>query len=178
MASATARLSAAEVTRRRSVPEMKKVSVPNLVGLSLRQARTELQERGLYVGNLSYREDIATNNVLEQKYKGKTIKAGRKIETESRIDLVLGLDPENSTTYIPHLIGYTYGVAVDNIIDNSLNLGRVRYDETVKTYADSAAAVVYRQEPDSEGGGSVEMGALIDVFLTASQAKVASATMK
>lgn len=158
--------------------QMKKVSVPNLVGLSLRQARTELQERGLYVGNLSYREDIATNNVLEQKYKGKTIKAGRKIETESKIDLVLGLDPENSTTYIPHLIGYTYGVAVDNIIDNSLNLGRVRYDETVKTYADSAAAVVYRQEPDSEGGGSVEMGAVIDIFLTASQAKVASATMK
>ncbi len=158
--------------------QTKKVKMPNLVGLSLRQARTELQEKGLSIGTLSYKEDIATNNVLEQKYNGRTISAGTQVASESRIDLVLGLDPENSTTYIPHLIGYTFSVAFDNIIDNSLNLGKVRYDETVKTYEDSAAALVYSQEPSSERDSSVAMGTRVNISLTASQAKVAAATLK
>lgn len=158
--------------------QMKKVDMPNLVGLSLRQAKTELQEKGLSVGTLSYKEDIATNNVLEQKYKGKKIAAGKQIASESKIDLVLGLDPENKTTYIPHLIGYSFVVASDNIIDNSLNLGKVRYDETVKTYEDSTSAVVYSQEPGAKKDSSVVMGTFVNISLTTSQAKVASATLK
>ncbi|MBQ0086187.1 MAG: PASTA domain-containing protein [Bacteroidales bacterium] len=163
--------------------QMKKVSMPNLVGLSLRQARTQLQEKGLIVGKLTYKEDIATNNVLEQTYRGKKIAPGKKIECENRIDLVLGLDPNNSTTYIPHLIGYSYGIAFDNIIDNSLNLGKVRYDETVKTYSDTLSAIVYFQDPDpnseeSEESGTVEMGTTVNISLTVSQAKVAAASLK
>lgn len=163
--------------------QMKKVSMPNLVGLSLRQARTQLQEKGLIVGKLTYKEDIATNNVLEQTYRGKKIAPGKKIECENRIDLVLGLDPNNSTTYIPHLIGYSYGIAFDNIIDNSLNLGKVRYDETVKTYSDTLSAIVFAQDPDpnseeSEESGTVEMGTTVNISLTVSQAKVAAASLK
>ena len=166
--------------------QMKKVSMPDLVGLSLRQARTQLQEKGLVVGKLTYREDIATNNVLEQTYRGKKIAPGKKIECENHIDLVLGLDPNNSTTYIPHLIGYSFGVAFDNIIDNSLNLGKVRYDETVKTYSDTLSAIVYTQDPDpnseeseeSENPGTVEMGTCVNISLTVSQAKIAGASLK
>ncbi len=158
--------------------QMKKVKMPNLVGLSLRQAKTELQEKGLSIGTLSYKEDIATNNVLEQKYRGKNISAGKQIASESKIDLVLGLDPENSMTYIPHLIGYSFAVATDNIIDNSLNLGKVRYDETVQTYEDSISALVYRQDPQAEMDSTVTMGTYVNISLTVSQAKVASATLE
>ena len=38
--------------------------MPNLVGLSMRQAIAELQSRGLVLGKLVYVEDLATTNVL------------------------------------------------------------------------------------------------------------------
>ena len=44
----------------------KKVSMPNLIGYSMRQAMAELQSRGLVLGRLIYVKDMATNNVLRQ----------------------------------------------------------------------------------------------------------------
>ena len=38
----------------------KKVTMPNLIGYSMRQAKAELLSRGLVLGNLIYVEDIAT----------------------------------------------------------------------------------------------------------------------
>ena len=40
----------------------KKVTMPNLVGYSTRQAKAELSSRGLNLGKIVYVEDIATNN--------------------------------------------------------------------------------------------------------------------
>ena len=50
--------------------QTKMVKMPNLVGYSLRQAKTEILSSGLSVGKLAYREDIATNNVLDQELAG------------------------------------------------------------------------------------------------------------
>ena len=44
----------------------RKVVMPNLVGYSLNEARSELNNRGLSLGRLNYTQDIATNNVLRQ----------------------------------------------------------------------------------------------------------------
>lgn len=153
----------------------KTVEMPNVVGYSLRQAKTVLASKGLNVGHLSYREDIATNNVLEQRMNGQIIKPGKSIETESSIDLLLGLDPANDRTYIPHLIGYSQDVAIDNIINNSLNVGTIRFDETVKDYTDSLNAVVCAQSPSSSSGESFPMGTAVNITLTTSQTKVATA---
>ena len=46
----------------------KKITMPNLVGYSMRQAKAELSSRGLNLGRLIYVENIATNNVLKQIY--------------------------------------------------------------------------------------------------------------
>ena len=152
----------------------KTVAMPDLVGYSLRQAKTEILQSGLKVGRLSYKEDIATNNVLEQHYKGKIIAPGREIETDSRIDLVLGLDPNNSQTFVPDLAGYSCEVAIDNIIDDSFNIGRIHYDETVKSYSDSLEAVVYSQSPEPDSETSWPLGTEISISLTKSQSKAAS----
>lgn len=154
--------------------EPKKVKMPNLVGYSLRQAKTVLLSKGLKVGKLIYKEDIATDNVLGQQIKGKEISAGKEIETESQIDLILGLDPNNSTTFVPHLAGYKYDIAADNITEHSLNVGTVRYDETVKTFEDSTNAVVYKQSPEYDPEAPCPMGTPVDISLTVSQAKLTS----
>ena len=44
----------------------KKTTMPNLVGLSMRQAKAELLSKGLILRNLKYVNDMATNNVLRQ----------------------------------------------------------------------------------------------------------------
>ena len=152
-------------------PQM--VEMPSLVGFSLRQAKTELTSKGLSLGSLIYVEDIATNNVLEQRYQGKPVAPKTLLESESEIDLLLGLNPEDSQTYIPHLTGYTYQVAKDYIIDNSLNVGIVRFDETVTSYSDSLDAVVYSQSPAFSESLPFVCGTKVSIYLTKDQSKLA-----
>lgn len=125
----------------------KKVSMPNLVGYSMRQAKAELNARGLVLGKLIYVNDIATNNVLRQIYHNREIRPGRQIETGSEIDLQVGLNPSDNMTYVPNVKGMKYLRAVDAVHDNSLNLGKVVFDKTVKNYTDSLNATVYKQSP-------------------------------
>ena len=153
--------------------QAKTVKMPNLIGYSLRQAKTEILSAGLTVGRLSYREDMATNNVLDQFIAGRYVAPGTEVEAETPVDLLLGLAPDENETYIPYLIGFTLPVARDNIFENSLNLGNVSYDETVHNYQDTLNAVVYQQTP-AYRTGSAPMGASIHLKMTVSQAKIAA----
>ena len=152
----------------------KMVKMPNLIGYSLRQAKAEILGSGLTMGRLMYREDLATNNVLDQFIAGKYVAPGTEVEAESPVDLLLGLSPDESDTYIPYLVGFTLPVAKDNLFENSLNLGNVSYDETVQTYQDTLSAVVYQQNPTYSAGAPVRMGTTINLKLTTSQAKIAA----
>lgn len=125
----------------------KKVSMPNLVGYSMRQAKAELNSRGLALGKLIYVNDIATNNVLRQIYRNREIRPGVQIESGSEIDLQVGLNSDDNMTYVPNVKGMKYLRAVDAVHDNSLNIGRIVFDKTVKNYTDSLNAMVYKQTP-------------------------------
>lgn len=149
----------------------KKVTMPNLIGYSMRQAKAELLSRGLVLGNLIYEPDIATNNVLKQYFDGYEIEPGVQIESESVIDIAVGLNENDCTTYVPDLLGLKHLGAVDAVHDNSLNVGRLRFDNTVKDYEDSLNAVVYRQEPDISAD-PVAMGSEIVIYLTTNASKV------
>ena len=72
----------------------KMVQVPDLVGLSLRQASSEITTRGLKVGKISYVHDLAAGNVLRQKYAGEPIERGVSLPAGSEIDLTVGMDDE------------------------------------------------------------------------------------
>ena len=143
----------------------KKVTMPNLVGYSMRQAKAELNSRGLTLGKLTYVSDIATNNVLRQVYNNREIKPGKQIESGAVIDLVVGLNPTDNQTYIPDLKGMKYLRAVDAIHDNSLNIRKVSFDSNVRTYADSLNAVVYRQSPTASNA-PILMGSEVSIYLS------------
>ena len=142
----------------------KKVTMPNLIHVSLRQAKAELSAKGLVLGRLNYVSDIATNNVLEQHYRGREIEPGKQLYTGSVIDLVLGLNGADAMTYVPNLRGYKYLSAIDAIQDNSLNVSAVVFDKEIRTYADSMAATVYSQRPAATGI-PVVMGTAVTVYL-------------
>lgn len=151
----------------------KKIPMPSLVGFSMNQAKGEIQNKGLVLGRLIYTRDIATNNVLRQQYKGRDIQPGTMIEVGSTINLVLGLSSIDGKTYIPKLVGQKYAKAVNSIQDNSLNVGKVSFDSSVKTYNDTLKAVVYQQSPSS-GSRPYTMGTEVSLYLTLDEEKLAS----
>ena len=152
----------------------KKVTMPNLVGLSLRQALAELQSRGLTPGKLIYVEDLATNNVLRQLRGNREIQPGESIESETVINLVLGLEPDaDNGTFVPDLIGKRYLNAVDLVRKQSLNIKTLRFDDSVKDYDDSLNAVVYRQTPEVSEI-PVMIGDEVSLYFTVDPEKVPS----
>lgn len=149
----------------------KQVSMPNLVGFSMRQAKAELSSKGLNLGKLKYVSDMATNNVLKQQYRGADIKSGTMIDSGSDIDLVVGLNETDNQTRVPNVVGMKYNRAIDAVHDNSLNVARATFDDSVKNYNDSLNAVVFRQTP-SASSAPIGMGGDVSLFFTLDESKL------
>lgn len=149
----------------------RQVVMPDLVGLSMRQAKSEIASRGLVLGELVYVPDMATNNVLDQMYKGKPVAKGTMLDAGSVIDLKLGLNQYDGYTLVPDLTGDKYLEAVNRVHDNSLNVSKLMFDSTVKSYSDSLNAFVYKQVPPATDR-QVRMGGTIRLQLTLDKNKI------
>lgn len=149
----------------------KMVTMPNVLGYSLRQATSEIIGAGLKVGSLRYENDFATNNVLAQRYRGENIEAGTQIESDAPIDLILGVNASENATTVPDLLGQRMIPAIDILHDNSLNVGRMFFDRDVRDYTDSLNALVYRQSPDTHGG-RMSLGGSVNLYFTLDPEKV------
>jgi hypothetical protein len=143
--------------------------MPNLYGYSVTQARSELKNRGLNLGKLTYVKDIATNTVLGQYCGGRELVAGDLVVNGSDIDLKVGVGSDENTTVVPRVIGMKYVSAVDAIQDRFLNTGRVSFDPDIKTYTDSVNAVVYKQDA---AGVTKNLGAPVNIYLTLDKSKL------
>jgi len=150
----------------------RKVGMPNLIGYSLNEARAELNNRGLSLGKLTYTQDIATNNVLRQTIRGRNVRPGDLVVSGSDVDLTLGLANEEMPTVVPRVIGMRYIRAVDALHDRYLNVGRIRFDPDIRTYADSTKAFVYRQDGLGE---TRPLGSSINLYLTLDSEKLSPA---
>ena len=165
----------AEVKRGRSIFLTINSIVPkttpmlNLIGYSFLEAMAELSNHGLNLSRLSYKNDIATNNVLQQKHAGRDIKPGSPIVSGSDIELVLGLSREDSRTTVPKVLGMKYIRAVDAIHERYLNVGRVHFDPEITTYRDSVNAFVYKQDA---AGTKKTLGSAINLYLTLDESKL------
>lgn len=143
----------------------KRITMPNLVGYSMRQAKAELSSRGLNLGRLIYVDDIATNNVLKQQQNGRDVRPGSSVESGSDIDLVVGLNGSDNRTYIPNVMGMKYIRAVDVVHENSLNVSNLVFDASVRNYNDTINSVVYRQSPGASQAPT-QMGSSVSLYLT------------
>lgn len=75
-----------------------KVTVPNLIYKTKRQAIPTLKALGFKIGDITYKPNIAENTVLEMRYKGKELEPGTQLNKTSTIDLVLADGRNPSTT--------------------------------------------------------------------------------
>lgn len=143
----------------------KPVQMPNLRGSQMHIAKSILTNNGLNLGRLIYTENQATNLVTDQLYRGRSIKAGAKVMSGSTIDLVVGCNSQDARGCVPNLKGKKYIYAIDAIHDNSFNVGKVKFDSSVRTYVDSLNAVVVSQKPAADGK-VYDMGKEISIELS------------
>lgn len=136
------------------------VPMPELTGLSVRQAVSEIYNNGLTVGHLTFVDDPFKNNVKEQSCKGRTAYAGQKIARGSVIDLVVGRGEGESTNKVPFVIGKTADKARRDIVTASLNVGPEHFNGV----KNKEKAVVYRQEPDYTGVSQYPFGTQVELW--------------
>lgn len=141
------------------------VSLPNLKNMSLRTAVATLEVLGLKLHKLEYEPDICVDCVLRQQFQGKDIEAGELIPKGSALTLVLGQGTGGADVQIPYLVGLDITQAVRSLIDKSLNVGDVYY-ENCPTKADSNYAQVFRQSPGFFPGNRLRLGSEISLWFT------------
>jgi beta-lactam-binding protein with PASTA domain len=151
-------------------PEM--VKVPNLVSLSIGQARAMIESAGLNLGDRTYIPDLTVDFVLKQLYKGKLITESDSLQKGSQIDLVLGKGLSNQKTSVPNLIGLKLEAAKNSIIYSSLTLGAIGYDNSVATAEDTLKAFVFRQIPEYKETSTLQLGAGMYLWFTVDSAKL------
>jgi len=142
-----------------------KIRMPDLVNTSLRQALNLIESHGLVLGRLKYVPDFAKDYVLSQTYRGKKIKKGQLIDKGAKIDLVLGMGENTSTTLVPDLSGLTYKEALNKITSQSLNIGSININGEIESKEDSLKAVVVRQSPEYSEGKTAYIGSMVDIWL-------------
>lgn len=149
-----------------------KVKMPNIVGVSLRQAKAILEMHGLSVGKLIYVPDFAKNNILKQKYQGHIVQTGTLIDKGAFIDVVIGNGLTSQTTFLPDLMLMDKNKALQEITNSYLNIGAVIYDESVTDFKDSLNAIIYKQHPKYSKKRHIKLGSFIDVWLTVDSTKL------
>ncbi|MDE6183482.1 MAG: PASTA domain-containing protein, partial [Rikenellaceae bacterium] len=123
----------------------KMVPIPYVTGFSLRQAKNKLIGAGLIIDRLNYKNDLATNNVLDQTYRGNKIVPGKSTMAEvgTGVTLTVGRNPVDPDPYVPDLIGLTVDAARNKIWESGFNVGEITYDQGRGTKP--TAARVYSQ---------------------------------
>lgn len=135
------------------------IKMPNMENMLLKNAQEMLSNLGLERGDIIYVPDIGINVVLEQRYKGVTIREGFEVPKGSKIDLVVGDGDGNQMLLVPSLIGMDEEDAEFLILGSGLRIGRKNYNST-----DSVAiGKVYLQSPAS--GIEVRTGEPIDLWV-------------
>ena len=149
-----------------------KVIMPTVTGVSLRQASAILENYGLTIGKISYKPDIAINNVLEQRVSDSIAVPGSFVIKGSAVHLVLGKGLSDETTVVPDLTGMHLRVAKEMLMSRYLNTGAVIFDSNVQTVEDSIMAFVWRQRPVFGNDNRLNLGANVDMWLTTDSTKL------
>jgi len=153
------------LTINRSVPPI--IEMPNLVSMTFRNAEMVLRRYGLKLQDTVFRPDFAKNSVLDQLYKGESIKPGTKIQQGSPITLVLG-NGVGMEFIVPDLFGLTYREARAALSQSGLIVGSIVPNPDVH---DTTNSFVYRQNPDrfddEKKLNHIRQGQIIDLWLSA-----------
>jgi len=141
----------------RNAPILK---MPSLVNMPLKNVQEILANIGLQRGDIVYVPDIGINVVLEQRYKGASIREGASIAKGSKIDLVVGDGVGNQLLSTPNFVGLDEEEAEFLVLGSGLRVGKKTYEKT-----DSVdPGKVFLQSPTV--GSELKTGDLVDLWIS------------
>ncbi len=135
-----------------SVP---KVIVPDVENMSLRNAKLQLQNYGLELGNVSYVSSLFKNSVLHQ-----SIKGGTAVERGAVISLIVSDGLGTSMVKVPDLTGLRLSEAQSRLRDARLRIGKV----TFRPSATVEASRILSYKPDDKD--SLREGSRVDLVVS------------
>jgi beta-lactam-binding protein with PASTA domain len=154
------------LTINRTVPP--EVVMPNLVGMSFRNAEIVIKQFGFKMGDTSYKPDFTRNTVLNQSVDDKEVQPGTKLPMGTRISLTLSGGPSGIDLAVPDLTGMTFNEAKAKLGMVGISFGSAVYKAGI---TDSANAFIYDQDPKhltQDGRVSrIRAGQMIDIWLQA-----------
>ncbi|MBN2522341.1 MAG: PASTA domain-containing protein [Bacteroidales bacterium] len=148
-----------------------KILMPDLVGITLREARTKIEIAGLKIGKLIYRYDMAINVVLEQHLNGEPIEAGDTVPKGISVDLILGKGLANERSMVPNLIGLSVEEAKNKAADALFAISTAIPDNSVINN-DTITPFIFRQHPVRAENVRVPLGTQITLWITIDSAKL------
>ncbi len=141
-----------------------KTVMPNLKGISLREAIGRLESSGLSVDYLDYVEYSYKNNIVDQYYKGQPIMEDTELVKGSKIMLRVGIGDDKSRIKVPNLIGKPATEAKRLLNLAGLNLGDEVFEDS-----DSLQYMCIRLMSPGPSSGSVDAGTNINVWYRSSK---------
>ena len=138
----------------------KMVSIPQVAGLSLRQAKLDLETAGLVMGDITWAfSDTLPERVVVVSYPP----AGTEIALGSPVTLMVNRGRTADFTYVPKLVGLTLEAATKRLEEKQLKLGIVtrRLD---KQYLPETVL----EQSESEGT-ELETGTEIDLVVSTTE---------
>lgn len=152
--------------------QKEKVVLPKLTNISFRQAQVLIENCGLVIGDISYQPSEYNDLVLKVTQGSEEVAQGSVLIKGSKVDFVIGRDPENQQTPLPNLIGLKPEEAKNILTNAMLNFGVLIYDESVVSEEDSANAVIWLQRPDTKLNSTVKLGTSVDLWITVDEEKI------
>lgn len=141
-------------------PEPKPITVPNLIGLSMEEAKDIINSLQLEVGII---DEETSSPGSDTKIIGQEPSYGQIIEKGSEINVTIGTGPQMVT--IPNIIGEDYPYVASQLQSLGLNLDT----EMVTHYSYTPGSVI---ETLPQPGSAVEIGSIVKIYIATNQEMV------
>jgi eukaryotic-like serine/threonine-protein kinase len=135
------------------------IKMPNLVNMPLKNVQEILSNLGLERGDIIFVPDIGFNVVLEQRYRGVSIREGFEIPKGAQVDLVVGDGMGNQLLLVPNLVGMDEEDAEFLILGSGLQVGNKSYSATDT----EPTGKVFLQSPAA--GTEIKTGDPVDIWI-------------
>lgn len=143
---------------------IRKISLPDVREISLRQAEAMINSVGLKVDSVQYVPSEYKDLVKDVKYGGTIVIPGARIPEGGRVTLLVGCGDQNELITVPSFRSLSHTQALSKAHSAYLNIGEMYFDKAPKDDKDKDSYFVYKQTPVT--GSTVKFGATISIYLT------------
>lgn len=143
---------------------IRKIALPDVREISLRQAEAMINSIGLRVDSIEYVPSEFKDLVKNAKHKGGIIAPGTKIPEGSAVVLLVGKGDADEEIEMPSFRALNATQSINKAHAAYINIGEIIYDKKPADEKDADSYFVYKQKPIT--GSIVKFGETVDLYLT------------